>query len=197
MSAALISIIGAPGAGKTTMAEWLAEALPSRMIREDYAGNPFLEESYLGRGDLALPAQLYFLFSRISQLSLAGWPASGVFVSDYGFCQDAVYAAHNLHREDLAVYHRLAEPADKLVKPVDVLVYLDGSAPVLLERIACRGRRHERVFTAEFLNAIRDAYREIARAGGCPVVAIDVGAVDLQQAGTRARLLRQIRELLP
>ena len=77
MAAALISIIGPPASGKTTMAHWLAEALPGRLILEDYAGNPFLPGSYQGREELALPAQLYFLFSRVSQLNREAWAGQG------------------------------------------------------------------------------------------------------------------------
>lgn len=197
MSGALISIIGPPASGKTTTAEWLCEALPARMIREDYAGNPFLVEAYLGREELALPAQLYFLLSRVSQLSLDVCPAGGVAVSDYGFCQDAIYAACNLSKEGLTTYRRLAEPAGEMVKSADVLVHLDAPEGLLLDRIARRGRRHEAVFTGEFLNALRRAYREIAAACDCPVVPVDVGAVNLLEDDARVRLLGEIRKALP
>ena len=196
MSAVLISIIGPPASGKTTTAEWLCRALPARLIREDYAGNPFLAEAYLGRTDLALAAQLYFLFSRISQLNLRAWEASVPAVSDYGFCQDAIYAACNLSEGDLAVYRRLAEPAGHMVKRPDVLVLLDADQDVLLERIARRGRRHEAVFTADFLNALRGAYRTVAQEIDCPVLSVDVAAVDLLAEDPQARLLQQIQEAL-
>lgn len=197
MSGPLVSIIGPPASGKTTTAEWLARALPARLIREDYAGNPFLAEAYLGRSDLALPAQLHFLFSRVWQLNRQSWPAEGTTVTDYGFCQDAVYAARNLSGEALAVYRGLLEPAETMVKRPDVLVHLDAPAGVLLERIARRGRRHERVFTAEFIDALRGAYEQAAAQSRCPVVRIDAGAVDLFGDDAREKLLRRIREALP
>ncbi len=197
MSAALVSIIGPPGSGKTTAAEWLCGALPARLLREDYAGNPFLAEAYLGRSELALPAQLYFLFSRVSQLSRQTWPREGLAVSDYGFCQDAIYAAGNLSGPDLATYRRLAEPAASMVKPPDLLVHLDAKAEVLLERIALRGRRHEAVFTAEFLNRLRRAYEGVCQNGRCPVVHVEVASTDLLAAGPRQVLLERIREALP
>jgi deoxyadenosine/deoxycytidine kinase len=196
MAAALVSIIGPPASGKTTVAQWLAEALGARLIREDYQGNPFLSESYLGRADLVLPAQLYFLCSRVAQLCRASWPATGVAVSDYGFCQDAVYADINLSAADRAVYRRVAEPAADVVTRPDVLLCLDGSDAVLLERIARRGRRHETVFTAEFLESMRRSYRQIVAAAECPVIHVDTGVVNLLEKPAQLELTGRIRELL-
>ncbi len=197
MPAALISLIGPPASGKTTAAEFLARGLEGRLILEDYAGNPFLAESYLGRSESALPAQLYFLYSRLGQLKLGTWPETGLVVSDYGFCQDAIYAHHNLRGEDLDVYRRLASATQGVVKPPDVLVHLDGPETTLLERIARRGRSYESAFTAEFLGGIRRACMDAAAAATCPVVRVDVGCVDLREPVAREELLRRTREVLP
>jgi len=195
--AALVSIIGPPASGKTTTAEWLAERLPGRLVREDYDGNPFLADAYLGREELALPSQLYFLFSRLGQLSRRTWPADGVVVTDYGFCQDAIFAGVNLPTDDLAVYGRLAGPAGRAVRRPDVLVHLDAGTPLLAERIARRGRPHERVFSAEFLGRMRQAYRQFVRRAACRVIAVDVDHTDLMAEPARAALLADVREALP
>ncbi len=196
MGAVLISIIGPPASGKTTVAEWLAGTLPARIVREDYAGNPFLADFFLGRADFALPAQLCFLFSRLNQLNSAALADGETVVSDYGFCQDAVYAAGNLSKGDLSVYHRLAGPVGKMVKQPDVLIHLDGSEDMLLERIACRGRRYETTFTADFLARMRRSYQDISAGADCPVINIDAGEVDLLEKSSRAELLRKVREVL-
>jgi deoxyguanosine kinase len=194
--ASLISVIGPPAAGKTTLAELLAEELPAGLIREDYAGNPFLSDSYLRGGEFALPSQLYFLFSRLSQLNLQAWPAGGVCVTDYGFCQDAVYAGISLSGEELALYRRLAAGAEQRVKAPDVLVQLDGPEELLLERIARRGRPHERVFSAEFLASMRRAYWKIVTEAAVPVVTVDVQQVDLLAGPGRPGVLKAVREAL-
>ncbi len=196
MSAVLISIIGPPAVGKTTLAEALAVKLPAEIIYEDYTGNPFLADFFLGRRQFALPAQLYFLFSRLSQLNPAAFSSAETVVSDYGFCQDAAYAAANLPESDMAVYHRLAGAVEKIVKPPDLLIHLDGAENILLERIARRGRRYEATFTADFLARMRRAYREIVAKADCPVIGIDVGEVDLREESVRKKLLRDVREAL-
>lgn len=195
MSAPLISIIGPPAAGKTTLARLLAERLPAKLILEDYAGNPFLAASFQGRADLALPAQLYFLFSRVAQLSILSWPKDGLAVSDYGFCQDGVFAACSLTGGDLQTYLRLAEQARGQVKPPELVIHLDGAEQVLLERIARRGREFETTFTPQFLADMRGRYAQVAAGLDCRVLTIDTGRRDLLAETQQADLLREIQEL--
>ena len=196
MTAILISIIGPPASGKTTLAELLADEIPAELIREDYAGNPFLPQSYLEGREAALQSQLYFLFSRLAQLNRQRWPAEGVFVTDYGFCQDAVYAAANLSQADMALYRRLAAGAGETVQPPDVLVALAGPEELLLERIARRGRGYEQVFTREFLAGLRRSYGVIVAEAVCPVIGIDVAEVDITADGDRTVVLGRVREAL-
>jgi deoxyadenosine/deoxycytidine kinase len=192
VSAALVSIIGPPAVGKTTLAEHLADELPARLLREDYEGNPFLAESYLGRAEARLPAQLYYLMSRTSQLSRLGWPAEGLAVSDYGFCQDRVFARQRLDAAELAVYEQVAARMASLVQPPDVLICLDASEATLLARIARRGRAFETAMTGDFLAAMRRAYGAEARAASCAVIEVDCDRVDVRDAAWRRGLAERL-----
>ena len=196
MSARLISVIGPPAVGKTTLAEQLALELPAELIREDYAGNPFLAESYAGDERARLPGQLYFLISRVGQLSRLCWPDSGLRVSDYGFCQDRIFARVRLAADELRLYDRVARRVEGLVCAPDVLVHLDACERTLLGRIARRGRSFERVMDAAFLSAMREAYNEAAAGARCPVIHVDCDAVDLSNDSARAEVVRRIRQEL-
>ena len=191
MAAKLISIIGPPAAGKTTLAEQLARELPAELIREDYAGNPYLAESYVGRAEARLPGQLYFLNSRVAQLSIAHWPAEGLFVSDYGFCQDCIYARLRLPEADFGLYRRVARRLEGLVHGPQLVIHLDASVRTLLRRISARGRDYERVMDREFITAMREAYNDIDGD-----ISVNCDKVDLQQNDARAKLVAQIREKL-
>jgi deoxyadenosine/deoxycytidine kinase len=193
MSAHLISIIGPPASGKTTLAELLAEALPAGLIREDYLGNPFLAASYTGPAESRLPAQLWYLLSRVNQLASAGWPARGVFVSDYGFCQDRLYALQRLRSPEVAAYEPVHAELSRLVRRPDVLVRLDAAPAALLERIRRRGRRFERVMDAAFLDSMRKAYDEVLSGVGCPVVAIRTDKADVREAGVLHGVVSAVR----
>ncbi len=164
MSASLVSIIGPPASGKTTLADLLGRRLGAKVIHEDFAGNPFLADSYQGQSDTLLPAQVYYLMSRAKQLATCDWPADGLVVSDYGYLQDRVYARAKLTGADLETYEQLAARVDGLVKVPEVIVHLDAPLAVLRRRIARRGRGFERTFGDAFLQHLRDAYDELADA---------------------------------
>ncbi|MHC4294843.1 MAG: deoxynucleoside kinase [Planctomycetota bacterium] len=196
MSASLISVVGAPAAGKTTVAECIAAELPAQLIREDYAGNPFLADSYAAAEDARLPAQFYFLFSRLTQLAEARWAKEGIFVSDYGFCQDRLFAKARLSEEDFRIYRRMADPVAELVHGADLIISLDASVETLLKRIAERGRNYERALTREFLAGMRAEYEGISDRVQCPVIDVDTETLDVREAAQREQLISMIREKL-
>ncbi len=192
----MVSIVGAPASGKTTLAEHLAAEMPATLLREDYAGNPFLADSCAGRAEARLPGQLYFLMSRVAQLNESHWPGNGVVVTDYGFCQDAIFAQLRLGADDLRLYERIARRVNGLVHPPEVLVLLEAPPEVLLERIARRGRDFEKTLTAAFLSEITEAYNSVVAEARCPVLRVDCHAQDLRRQDCRAELVRRIRESL-
>ncbi|HHH75511.1 MAG TPA: hypothetical protein ENL03_00635, partial [Phycisphaerae bacterium] len=182
-SARLVSIIGPPAAGKTTLAEGLAGELDADVLYEDYQGNPFIADSYLGLSAADLPCQLYFLLSRAKQLATAAWPTDGIVVADYGFCQDAIYAGTFLAGSDMQAYNHSASRIATLLKRPDLLISLDCPEQVLLDRIARRGRGYEKAMTREFISQMRQAYRnlDLAAEARC-VMKIDCEAMDFRQA---------------
>ena len=196
MSAKLISLIGPPAVGKTTLAELLAADLGAELILEDFDRNPFLADSYVGGAGSRLPAQLYFLLSRVRQLSRASWPAAGLRVSDYGFCHDRVYAELKLGPEDLAVYDTVARRVEGYVKPADVTVHLDAPVDVLRRRILDRGRSFEAVMDEAFLSAMRARYNQVVGRIEGAVVRVDCEAVDVRDDGRRAVVEAQVRRRL-
>ena len=196
MSAKLISVIGPPAVGKTTLAELLAEELPAELVREDYAGNPFLAESYAGSPEARLPAQLHYLMGRVTQLAASTWPQAGVMVSDYGFCQDRIFAEARLGPDDLRLYDRVARRVSGLVHAPEMIVHLDASEATLLQRIADRARAFERAINTEFLAAMRAAYNAPAAAEACAIIRVDCDRQDVRSAAVRAALLADIREKL-
>jgi len=193
VNAKLISVIGPPAVGKTTLAELLAKELPATLVSEDYAGNPFLADSYLGRDEARLPAQISYLLSRVQQLSAVCWPQEGLAVSDYGFCQDGLYARMRLNAFDFGLYERIAMRLASVVHTADLIIRLDGSARLLLDRLAARGRAFEKAMDAEFISAMRRGYDEIARMAECPIIPINCDEVDILEAAWRGRLLGRIR----
>ena len=189
----LISIIGPVAVGKTTLAGAIGSLLPAKLIYEDYVGNPFLAESYVGSDNTRLPSQLYFLLSRVAQLSCENFREQGLAVSDYGFCQDDIYAKIRLSETDLELYRSVSGRMSELVHPPDVVIYLDATVDTLLERIASRGRDYETAMTDEFHQSMRAAHADAADAADCPVIRIDCDKVDIRQVITQSEIIDQVR----
>lgn len=196
MNVSLISIIGPPAVGKTTLAELLAADLSAAVIFEDYQGNEFLSESYTGGGDALLPAQLYYLLSRIGQLSVKSLPADGLFISDYGFCQDMLFARARLTDKHFQLYSRIAARLEALVHPPDIMIHMDADETLLAERIAARGRGFERAMTNEFLARMRCGYNEIQGKAPCPIIRVDCNDTDVTDDSSRRKLVEWIEEKL-
>jgi deoxyadenosine/deoxycytidine kinase len=129
-------------------------------------------------------------------LARAHWPAEGVVVADYGFCQDRLFAEMRLPAEDFPLYEQVWARLAPIVRPPDVLICLEAAEPVLLERIARRGRTFESPIDAGFLAAQRAAYAGVTDRATCPVLRIDAAAQDLRRASVRADLVKRLREML-
>jgi deoxyadenosine/deoxycytidine kinase len=194
MSAALVSIIGPPAVGKTTLADLLCQELPAQIIREDWQGNPFLAASYAGDASTRLPGQMYFLLSRVRQLAATTWPDEGTFVSDYGFCQDRIFARRRLGRDEFEDYDAVARRLARVVQPASVLIRLDAQPATLLARLAVRARDFERVMDEEFLEDMRADYARASMEALCPTIDFDCDANDFREKPVLAELVAKIRK---
>jgi deoxyadenosine/deoxycytidine kinase len=170
--------------------------MAGQLVLEDYAGNPFLAESYAGKNELRLAGQSWFLLSRVNQLAQARWKADGLVVTDYSFLQDAVYAHIWLAGRDLAAYDALAAQVAPRVHAPDVLIWLEGPLDLLKARIAGRGRDYERYFTDDFLLRLGADYATALARPACPLLRVDIAQRDLKLPPHRRWLIEQIREVL-
>lgn len=194
MSATLISIIGPIGVGKTTLAEKLAELLSGQVLYEDYEGNPFLAGSYAGLEELILPSQLYFMMSRVKQLSDLTFPAEGIVVADFAFCQDRMYAKHNLADDDRLFYEHITRQVEFMVHSPAIIVNLDASVATLKSRIASRGRPFEQAIAPNFLEYLRQQHLEFTPPKGCFEIRIDCDKTDITDQANLKNLADKISQ---
>ena len=154
-----IAIEGPIGVGKTSLVQLLADHFEGVMVLEDIT-NPFLPAFYEGRPGAAFQVQIYFLLSRfqqqreIRQMNLF----QRLVLADYTFPKDRIFAYLNLDDTDLRVYEKLYPILDQEVPTPDLVIYMQASVPVLLERIARRGRDFERTIDPDYLLRLSDAY---------------------------------------
>ena len=155
-----IVVEGPIGVGKTALAHRLAESLAADLVLEEVVENPFLERFYSDGRSAALPAQMFFLFSRARQLDALRQPDlfSRVRVADYLFAKDRLFAELNLDADELSLYDQVADKLAVEPPAPDLVIYLQASVDALLERIARRGLVFERGIERSYLERLTDAY---------------------------------------
>ena len=187
-----IAVEGCIGAGKSTVAQLLADRMNGELILEAPHGNPFLERFYNGVSQAALPAQLYFLLhrtqlaERIKKEDL--FPTTRI--SDFLLERDRVYAECTLASDELLVYDMVRQ-AVAIDPPVpDLVLFLQTPVRTLLKRIANRGIRMERRITTEYLELLNEAMaRFILDYDSAPVLIVNTEAIDLVNKDAHMQLL--------
>lgn len=193
----LISVAGIIGVGKTTLAKKLAEVLPGEVLFEPYNTNPFLPEVYAGKHELALDSQLYFLVNRTRQLDPDALPRDKVFLTDYVFDKEMIYARRLLNPVQLALYEAIYGPFARRVATPILVVYLQDTPAQCLERIHARNRPYEQGITLDFLEALNGDYRRLFDGWkACPVLRMPATRLTGYDEAVIEHLILQVRAYL-
>jgi deoxyadenosine/deoxycytidine kinase len=190
-----VVIEGPIGVGKTSLAERLAERMGAERVMES-AQNPFLKAFYEQQEQAAFLTQLFFLLTRYQQQQkLRQRPLFGrATVSDYLFDKDRIFAYLTLSDSELMVYEKIyAVLAQEIPRP-DLVLYLQADTPVLLRRIRERGRDYEKRLSADYLQALNDAYnRFFFSYNKTPLLVVNTSEIDfVKRQSDLDDLIRQI-----
>lgn len=158
-----IAFEGNIGAGKTTLADKIAEDFNAKTILERFADNPFLPKFYKDQNRYAFPLEMSFLADRYQQLSddLAQFDLFKDFVvADYHIFKSLIFAKITLSEDEYRLYSTLFAIIYKEMPKPDLYIYLYQNTEKLLENIKKRGRNYEQNISADYLDKINNGYLE-------------------------------------
>jgi deoxyguanosine kinase len=180
-------IEGNIGAGKTTLAQMVADKYNAQPVFEQFAENPFLAGFYQNPKQYAYVLEMSFMAERYSQMrkELQNRDLFKSFVvSDYYFMKSLIFAGVTLSNDEYNLYRKFFDIVyDRLPKP-DLYIYLHKSTTLLRQNIQKRGRSYEKSIDENYLKKISDAYfLYFKQQTEFPVLLIDTNHVDFLNNG--------------
>ena len=160
-----IAIAGNIGAGKTTLTEMLSKHYKWIPQFEDVDQNPYLFDFYDDMPRWSFNLQVYFLNSRLNQL-LEISRGTETIIQDRTIYEDAYIFAPNLHemglmsKRDFDNYFDFFQNLRQMVKPPDLMIYLQASVPTLVGQIQKRGREYEENIRLDYLKRLNEYYNK-------------------------------------
>ncbi len=160
-----IAIAGNIGAGKTTLTEMLSKHYKWIPQFEDVDQNPYLFDFYEDMPRWSFNLQIYFLNSRLNQL-LEISRGTETVIQDRTIYEDAYIFAPNLHemglmsKRDFDNYFDFFQNLRQMVKPPDLMIYLQASVPTLVGQIQKRGREYEENIRLDYLKRLNEYYNK-------------------------------------
>lgn len=159
MNSGLIAVEGPIGVGKSSLVEGLAGRFNAVKVLEKI-DNPFLRAFYEEKPGAAFQAQLFFLLNRFVQLR--DLSQTDLFqqttLCDYLFAKDKIFAYLTLDDSELLIYERLYGLLSAEIPRPDLVIYLQASTEVLLERIRKRRRDFEAEIAPKYIEDLNQAY---------------------------------------
>lgn len=180
-SAKYLVVEGPVGVGKTSLARKLATRLEGRTVLEETGENPFLKLFYRDRKKYGFQSQVSFLLARYIQQTRLVHPDlfTRYLISDFLFGRGMIFARVSLESEELALFQKLMEQLNPRVPSPDLVVYLQASTGVLLDRINRFGRNFERDMDRAWLEELVDSYNSwFLRDRQYPVLVVNTDQVD-------------------
>jgi deoxyadenosine/deoxycytidine kinase len=158
-----IALAGNIGSGKTTLTTQLAKHYKWEPHYEDADDNPYLNDFYDEMQRWSFNLQIYFLNTRFNQVNRIRKSGKTV-IQDRTIYEDAYIFAPNLHAmglmttRDFNNYITLFNLMNSFIAPPDLLIYLRGSVPSLVNQIQRRGRDYENAIRLDYLKRLNERY---------------------------------------
>ena len=161
-----IAIEGTIGAGKTTLAERIAEQYNAKLILEQFEDNDFLPKFYKDPDKYAFPLEMSFMASRFQQLKeqLSNQDLFKSFtIADYFINKTLIFARKTLQDDEFALFSKFFNFINSSLPKPDLLIYLYVDVDRLKDNIIKRGRDYEQDIKKSYLDKIQKGYFDYIR----------------------------------
>lgn len=158
-----IALAGNIGSGKTTLTQQLSKHFGWEAHYEDVENNPYLFDFYQDMPRWSFNLQIYFLNSRFSEI-IKIQQGNKTVIQDRTIYEDSHIFAPNLHAmglmstRDFENYTNLFKTINSLIKPPDLLIYLQATIPTIVKHIEKRGREYEDNLRMDYLRRLNERY---------------------------------------
>lgn len=184
MNKYFITIAGNIGVGKSTLVGLLSAKTGWKCVYEAVAENPYLADFYQDMKRWSFHSQIFFLSRRLQQHHSLLQEPNSVF-QDRSVYEDAEIFARNLYEQgnmserDWSCYSELYKTLTMVLKPPDLVIYLQASPATLQERITHRGRDFEREIPLDYLTRLNKLYDDWANNFSLsPVLIVNTNELD-------------------
>ena len=187
-----IAIEGAIGVGKTTLAQSISNTMKCQTLFEDYEDNPFLKKFYDENQTNSFSTQLYFLLKRIEQSEKIN-RTDDMLISDFYFGKDELFARLNLSEIEYQMYNSIKNKLNFIPPVPDLIIYLQASSDILMERVRKRGLDIERRIKKKYIESVNNIYmKHFHEYKDSPVLIINTSNVNINNKDDYQMLIREI-----
>ncbi len=201
---AVITVAGTVGVGKSTLTAALAQQLGFKTSLEQVDHNPYLEKFYHDFERWSFHLQIYFLAERFKEQKKI-FELGGGFVQDRSIYEDTgIFAKMHadqgtMSKTDFETYTSLFEAM--VMTPYfphpDVLIYIEGSLPSILNRIQIRGREMEIQTDVSYWEHMHERYSAwINEFTACPVLRLNIDDYDVHDPASMDDILKRVGQII-
>lgn len=162
MSVPFITVEGPIGVGKTSLAKAIANTYQFELLKEIVDENPFLNKFYEDIAEWSFQTEMFFLCNRYKQLSdieKKYLSKDTAVVADYHIFKNLIFAKRSLNAVEYEKYESIYHILTRDMPIPNMVIYLDASIDVLVDRIDLRGREFEKKISTSYLEQLSSDYR--------------------------------------
>lgn len=201
-----MAMAGNIGAGKTTAAKMVSQALGFELFDEPVVDNRFLRDYYADMRRWSFTLQLEFLIRRVEHHELIHTVKKSC-VQDRTLYEDPEIFAKYLHglghmtNKELDLYFEYFQRlSGKIARPDKVICFDVPDLKVLLERIQRRGREEEKGIDQAFLRGLNGYYASFPQVlkskYGIDCLTVDVTSLDIRSGSGREEFMDKVSTFL-